>query len=195
MYPREHQSADRGRETGTAAPLIEKIKAARELSSCCVGVEALLETENDSRVAAARDRSGTKRGPAGCIFLGLVCGVLASYVWASVSPPTEHRGIKAETLGKVAPHSVSAQVGVEGYQLLLRRITIDPGGQIARHSHAKSPGLVYIESGTWVEGREDGEKHYSAGETLVEDKDTVHWFYNRGNEAAAAIVCDIKPVN
>ena len=48
-------------------------------------------------------------------------------------------------------------------------------------------------NGTWVEGRDSGEVEYSTGDTFVEDKDTVHWFYNRGDEPASAIVCDIKP--
>ena len=33
------------RKAGHAIPLIEKMTAAREISSCCVGVEALLETD------------------------------------------------------------------------------------------------------------------------------------------------------
>ena len=61
------------------------------------------------------------------------------------------------------------------------------------HSAATTPGVVYVESGTWTEGRDSGETHYSAGDTFVEDNDTVHWFYNRGDEPAAAYVCDIKP--
>ena len=96
-------------------------------------------------------------------------------------------------LGNVAEESVTAQVGLKGYKLLLRRITINPGGQIAKHSHATIPGVVYIDSGAWVEGRDSGEINYSAGDTFVEDIDTVHWFYNRGDEPAAAYVCDIKP--
>ena len=177
--------------------MIEKMSAAREISSCCVGVEALLETNNeiDGYVKRVKNRSGTKIKSAGLIFAGLVCGFLVSHGWAAIAPPTEHKGLKAEMLGNVSEESVSAQIGLNGYKLLLRRITINPSEQIAKHSHATTPGVVYIENGTWIEGRESGETHYSAGDTFAEDIDTVHWFYNRGNEPAAAIVCDIKPVS
>ena len=129
----------------------------------------------------------------GLISIGLICGFLGSYGWAAMAPPTEHKDLKVEQLGFVPGESMAAQVGLKGYKLLLRRITINPGGQIAKHSHATTPGVVYIDSGSWIEGRDSGEINYSAGDTFVEDIDTVHWFYNRGDEPAAAYVCDIKP--
>ncbi len=48
-------------------------------------------------------------------------------------------------------------------------------------------------SGTWTEGYTDGETEHSAGETFIEDENTVHWFHNRGDGPATALVCDIKP--
>jgi len=126
------------------------------------------------------------------VSIGLVCGFLVSYGWAAVTHPTEHKGLEVEKLGFVPEESMSAQVGLKGHILLLRKITINPGGQIARHNAATTPGVVYVESGTWTEGRDSGETEHSAGDTFVEDKNTVHWFYNRGDEPAAAYVCDIK---
>ncbi len=92
---------------------------------------------------------------------------------------------------------MKAQVGLEGYILLLRAVTIEPGGQIAKHSHAKVPGLVKVVSGEWIEGGESGEKAFNADTptAIVEDMDTVNWFFNRGTEPATAIVCDIKPAS
>lgn len=127
------------------------------------------------------------------LSIGLLSGLLVGHGWATTSPPTEHKGLEVEKLGFVPAESMSAQVGLDGHILLLRRITINPGGQIARHSAKSTPGVVYMESGTWTEGRDSGETEHSAGDTFVEDKDTVHWFYNRGEEPAAALVCDIKP--
>ncbi len=129
----------------------------------------------------------------GLVSIGLMCGFLLSYAWAAMTPPTEHKGLVVEKLGFVPEASMSAQVGLKGHILLLRKITIKPGGQIAKHSHETIPGVVYAASGTWTEGRDSGETEHSAGDTFVEDKDTVHWFYNRGDEPAAAYVCDIKP--
>jgi quercetin dioxygenase-like cupin family protein len=134
----------------------------------------------------------TKIKSTGLVSFGLICGFLVSYSWAAMVPPTEHRGLEVEKLGFVPEDSMSAQVGLKGHILLLRKITINAGGQIAKHSAATTPGVVYVESGTWTEGRDSGETHYSAGDTFVEDKDTVHWFYNRGDKPATAYVCDIK---
>jgi len=107
--------------------------------------------------------------------------------------PTEHAGLQVEQLGVVPAASMAAQVGMGDHILLLRRITIEPGGQIAHHSAAETPGVVYMESGAWTEGRDSGEIVHRAGDTFIEDADTVHWFFNRGDEAASALVCDIKP--
>ena len=130
-----------------------------------------------------------------CTATGLAVGLLGGQGLAQVEPPTEHKGLEVEKLGFVPAESMAAQVGLDGHILLLRRITINPGGQIAKHSAASTPGVVYMESGTWTEGRDTGETEHSAGDTFIEDKDTVHWFYNRGAEPAAALVCDIKPAN
>ena len=135
----------------------------------------------------------TKIKSIGLLSIGLVLGFLVSYGWATMAPPTEHKGLQVEKLGFVPEESMMAQVGLKGHILLLRRITINPGGQIAKHSAATTPAVVYMESGTWTEGRDSGETEYSAGDTFIEDKDTVHWFYNRGDEPAVALVCDIKP--
>ena len=132
-----------------------------------------------------------------CTATGLTLGAIGGQGLAQVAPPTEHKGLSVETLGVIPEDSVKAQVGLEGHILLLRAITIAPGGQIAKHSHAKVPGLVKVVSGEWIEGSESGETAFNADTpmAIVEDKDTVNWFYNRGTEPATAIVCDIKPAS
>ncbi len=129
--------------------------------------------------------------------IAVLCAICASggFALADGEFPTEHKGLAVEQLGVVPAESMERQVGLDGHILLLRRITIEPGGQIAHHSAAKVPGVVYMESGAWTEGRESGETVHSAGETFIEDADTVHWFYNRGDEPASALVCDIKPAS
>lgn len=107
--------------------------------------------------------------------------------------PTEHAGLQVEQLANVPSESIERQLGLEGRMLLARRITIMPGGQIAKHSHDSVPGIVFMESGAWTEGTEDGETLRSAGDTFIEDADTTHWFYNRDDVPASALVFDIKP--
>ena len=132
---------------------------------------------------------------AACLAAGLALGAIGTQGLAQVAPPSEHKGLTVETLGLIPEESMKATVGLEGHILLLRAITIEPGGQIAKHSHETVPGLVKVIEGAWVEGRESGETTYDAGteSAIIEDEETVHWFYNRGAEPATAIVCDIKP--
>lgn len=110
-------------------------------------------------------------------------------------PPAEHVGLTALTLGVVSAESMQATIGLEGYVLQLRAITIAPGGQIAAHPHATRPGLVKVIAGEWVEGRPEGETIYGANgsEGIIEDEHTTHWFFNRGDTPATALVCDLVP--
>ncbi|HSF93443.1 MAG TPA: cupin domain-containing protein [Thermohalobaculum sp.] len=144
----------------------------------------------------------TRTNSVGALRAALLCGCLGLGVGvvyggnaaAQSAPPTEHKGLSVKTLGTMPEGSVKATVGLEGHILLLREITIAPGGQIAKHSHATFPGIVQVVSGEWIEGREDGERSWTADTpALLEDENTVNWFFNRGTEPATAIVCDIKP--
>jgi len=125
---------------------------------------------------------------------GLVVGNLeTSTGTAQESYPTEHKGIGITKLGVVPEESMIRQTGLKGYFLQLRLATVAPGGQIARHKHDTRPGLVYTLEGSWIEGRQGGEREYPAGEgiALVEDADTDHWFYNRGSEPVKVLICDL----
>ena len=107
--------------------------------------------------------------------------------------PTKSDGIGITKLGIVPKQSMTRQTGLEGYVLQLRVATVAPGGQIARHDHTTRPGLVYTLEGSWTEGRPSGEREYPAGEdvALVEDADTEHWFFNRGEKPAKVLICDL----
>lgn len=126
---------------------------------------------------------------------GIALGFAGSRTVAQMSAPSEHKGLKVAALGIIPEASMEAQIGLAGYKLQLREITIEPGGQIARHSHEDRPGLVKVIDGTWTEGRPSGEMSYAAAEPkgILEDRETVHWFWNRGETPATAIVCDIVP--
>jgi len=127
--------------------------------------------------------------------IGIGLGAFGSRTLAEMAAPTEHKGLEVAALGVVPAASMEKQLGLAGHRLQLREITIMPGGQIAKHGHETRPGLVWMVSGTWTEGRPGGEKAYDAAEpeALVEDENTVHWFWNRGAEPATALVCDIVP--
>lgn len=136
------------------------------------------------------------RAMVGTLLVGVALGGIGGHVLAQVKGPTEMKGVTVTELGIVDGESLKAQVGIEGFILRMRAVTVQPGGQIREHSHANSPGLVKMFNGTWVEGRPDGsETVYEVGgrDVLIEDKDTVHWIYNRGSEPATGVVCGIQP--
>jgi quercetin dioxygenase-like cupin family protein len=126
---------------------------------------------------------------------GLFVGGLGNEGRAQMQPPTEHKGVNVTSLGVLPEASLEKQVGLSGYVLQLREITLEPGGQVARHSHATRPGLVYTLSGSWTEGRPSGERDYPAGEkvAILEDETTEHWFWNKENEPVTVVVCDMVP--
>ncbi len=129
--------------------------------------------------------------------LSITMAALFSYQVAQAQrqPPTEHKGVEVKSLGVISESSMSAQIGLQGHKMQLREITLAPGGQIARHDHGKRPGLVWTLSGSWTEGRPDGEKDYpeTLDEAILEDAGTDHWFWNDGTEPVRVVVCDIVP--
>lgn len=122
-------------------------------------------------------------------------GLIGAHADANGHFPTEHKGLEVEQLAVVPEESMSRQLNLDGRILLARRISIMPGGQIARHSHETVPGIVFMESGAWTEGTDEGEVVRSAGDAFIEDADTTHWFYNHGDVPASALVFDIKPAS
>lgn len=107
--------------------------------------------------------------------------------------PTENKGVKVS-----APTAIelAGQIeGVEGRQLRLRVVTIEPGGVAALHSHNGRPGMAWVAQGTLTEHREGrGEKDYQPGDVMVEDKGTVHWAENKGSEPLVVVAVDVfKP--
>ena len=111
-------------------------------------------------------------------------------------PPAEHEGVSVVSLGQLKESSLKIQIGLEGYEMKLREITVAPGGAIKEHSHATRPGLVQTIAGSWIEVRNGKEVSYpdTKKEALVEDENTVHWLYNDGNVPAVAIVCGLSKI-
>ncbi len=133
--------------------------------------------------------------------LGLAAGAAVilggQTVLAQMSGPKEHKGLKVDLLQELSEDTLEATMGLTGYTMRMRSIEIEPGGQIAEHSHAERPGLVTVIEGEWVEGEPDGEETFAGTDlgTLPEKEDTVHWFYNRTDKPATALVCDFAPVS
>jgi quercetin dioxygenase-like cupin family protein len=139
--------------------------------------------------------STIRKSTLGTLAIGLAAVLSYQAVQAQRQPPSEHKGLGVNNLGVISERSLTEQIGLQGYKMQLREISIMPGGQIARHDHFKRPGLVWTLSGSVVEGRPGGEKIYRAAskEAILEDATTDHWFWNDGNEEARILVCDLVP--
>jgi quercetin dioxygenase-like cupin family protein len=82
--------------------------------------------------------------------------------------------------------------GMQGRQLRMRMLTIDPGGYIGIHSHKDRPSVAYILQGTDTVTLEDGTvKVFQPGDTISANKDTTHWHRNDGKEPVVLVAVDV----
>jgi quercetin dioxygenase-like cupin family protein len=102
----------------------------------------------------------------------------------------EPRGVVVELLATV---DLGPEIqGMEGRQLRMRRVTIDPGGVFGPvHDHKERPGTVYVLQGTITDHREGIATDYGPGAGWPEDRNTVHWLENRGTVPAVEISVDV----
>jgi uncharacterized cupin superfamily protein len=102
----------------------------------------------------------------------------------------ETRGITTELLGTV---DLGQEIeGMEGRQMRLRMVTMEPGGVYGPlHDHVDRPGMVWILQGTITDIRDGVETEYGPGIGWPEDRNTLHWLENRGAVPAVEISFDI----
>ena len=105
-----------------------------------------------------------------------------------VAPET--RGVTVELLASIDLGPEIA--GMEGRQLRMRKVTIDPGGVFGPvHNHVDRPGTVYILQGIITDHRNGIATDYGPGVGWPEDHNTIHWLENRGSTPAVEISVDI----
>lgn len=107
---------------------------------------------------------------------------------AAMAPET--RGVAVTDLGTV---DLAGEIdGLEGRQLRMRMVTIEPGGVFGPlHDHRGRPGIVYILQGTITDHRNGVETDYGPGVGWPEDRHTLHWLENKGTIPAVEISVDI----
>lgn len=124
---------------------------------------------------------------------GLSLGIAFFAVSGSASgqqaaPPA----MKGVTITSMAAVDLGPEIeGMAGRQLRMRKITIEPGGFFALHSHKDRPGTVYVLEGRITETRNDVTKEYGPGEAWVENKETNHRVENKGTTPATFLAADI----
>jgi quercetin dioxygenase-like cupin family protein len=109
------------------------------------------------------------------------------------APPTENKGVKIDVLATI---DLGPEIdGLQGRQLRLRLLTVEPGGVVAVHSHKDRPAVAHLLQGTLTVHRERGSwTEYKEGNSWFEGKETTHWTENRGTTPAVLMVGDIfKP--
>jgi len=102
----------------------------------------------------------------------------------------ETRGVTVELLSTLG---LGPEIeGMEGRDLRMRRVTIEPGGVFGPlHDHVDRPGIVFILQGTITDHRNGIATDYGPGVGWPEDSNTLHWLENRGTIAAVEISVDI----
>jgi quercetin dioxygenase-like cupin family protein len=105
-----------------------------------------------------------------------------------VAPET--KGVAVELLATV---DLGPEIqGMEGRQLRMRMVTIEPGGVFGPvHDHKGRPGTVYVLQGTISDHRDGIATDYGPGVGWPEDRNTLHWLENRGTVPAIEISVDV----
>lgn len=108
------------------------------------------------------------------------------------APPTESKGFRT---GSTAVIDLGPEIqGMQGRQLRLRVLTLEPGGIVGVHSHKDRPAVVYLLQGTLINHRDSATQEIREGTSWSEGKDTTHWVENRGSKPAIFVGADIhKP--
>ena len=108
--------------------------------------------------------------------------------YEEVAPET--RGVAVELLATV---DLASEIeGMDGRQLRMRMVTIEPGGVFGPvHDHKGRPGTVYVLQGTITDHRGGTATDYGPGVGWPEDRYTVHWLENKGTVPAVEISVDV----
>jgi quercetin dioxygenase-like cupin family protein len=86
-------------------------------------------------------------------------------------------------------------IGIDDRLFRMRRLDIQPGGEVAWHSHENRPALIYVVSGEITEFASTCSAPivHRAGEISVEAKATSHWWKNSSSQPVVLISADLFP--
>lgn len=127
------------------------------------------------------------------LALGLILSWGPQVANSQQAAPKDNQGFKT-TKTEIVDLGPEVE-GMQGRQLRMRVLTIEPGGHIGIHSHKDRPAVVYFLQGMDTVTFEDGTvKHLQPGDTASATKDTTHWHRNDGKEPVILIAVDILHV-
>ena len=84
-------------------------------------------------------------------------------------------------------------VAIEGRTFRLRRLEIQPGGEVPWHSHEDRPAIIYVVQGEVTEYSSDCAAPivHKSGEVSPETHGVAHWWKNTGSKKAVLISADL----
>lgn len=104
---------------------------------------------------------------------------------------TAHKDVAEKLLGQI--DLSKEKVAVAGHHLRMRRLDIQPGGEVAWHSHESRPALIFVVSGSITEYSSHCAVpiEHKTGELSLEQAGLSHWWKNNSKEAVVLISADI----
>ena len=86
------------------------------------------------------------------------------------------------------------KVALNGHNMRVRKLVIQPGGIVPWHSHAERPALIYVVSGQIYEHASTCAVPilHKAGDVARETHATAHWWKNTGTVPVVLLSFDIQ---
>lgn len=104
---------------------------------------------------------------------------------------TAHKGVEEKLLGSI--DLAKEKVNIPGRLLRMRRLVVQPGGEVAWHSHEDRPALIYVVEGSIFEYSSHCSVpiEHKAGELSVESAGLSHWWKNTSTKAVTLLSADL----
>ena len=104
---------------------------------------------------------------------------------------TMPKDVTDDVLGSI---DLGKEIGVQGRDLRLRRLVVQPGGVVPFHSHEGRPALIITISGEITEHRTSCGVPitHRAGELSRETNEIGHYWINHGTVPAVLLSADVK---
>lgn len=104
---------------------------------------------------------------------------------------TAHKNVEEKLLGSI--DLAKENVHIDGRLLRLRRLVVQPGGEVAWHSHQDRPALIYVTEGSITEYSSHCSVpiEHKAGELSVESGGLSHWWKNNSKKPATLLSADV----
>jgi quercetin dioxygenase-like cupin family protein len=108
-----------------------------------------------------------------------------------VERPASPKGVSDKVIGAI---DLGSALGVNGRDLRLRRLIIQPGGVVPFHSHNGRPAIIITLKGQILEYASNCRAPivHRAGETVNETAEVSHYWVNRGKTVVELLSADVK---